>query len=82
MKMNCNFERLEPWQEINDILQQVVVDNDSGFLVLKFSQRNIGIPFTELLEEKLKEKVGKKIAILHIDDKNRPYLVRDAEEVD
>ena len=70
---------LKPWEEFTGIFQDV--EEEKGKIIIYFNQGNgISLPAGSQLKKKLKNMIGKKIAILRTDLENKPYLIRAVEE--
>lgn len=70
--------RLKVWEEIIGIPRQVKEEEECIVLCLDHGNK-ISLPVSYQLKNKLKNMIGKKIAILHTDLENKPYLLRNAE---
>ena len=66
---------LQPWEEIEGLLQCVNVEEYSGTIVLDFGHERVGMPFNSKLKNELETKMGRNISLLRTDMGDKPYLI-------
>ena len=73
--MADELKTLQPWEEIQGVLQKVDIDKDNGIFVLYFINIMVRLPFSPSLMNELERRIGQRIYLLRTDLEKKPYLL-------
>lgn len=79
--MADELKTLQPWEEIQGVLQKVDIDKDNGIFVLYFINIMVRLPFSPSLMNELERRIGQRIYLLRTDLEKKPYLLMEGNKV-
>ena len=77
--MADELKTLQPWEEIQGLLQCVNVKENNGIIILDFGHERVSMPFNLQLKHELETKTGRSISILRTDIEETPYLLMEGD---
>ena len=79
--MSDEIKILQPWEEIEGVLQKIDIDKDNGIFVLYFINIMVRLPFNLSLMHELERRIGQRIYLLRTDLEKKPYLLMEGNKV-